>query len=134
MKWSPEQDAELKRLWPDASASQIAKKMGTTRNAVIGRIHRLEGGYPQYESALRRARAVEAKKRRAARRAEELIIINAMKDRLSSGHCRDRAILLACEAGARQRVIAKECGISYQRVQQILVREKESILERRESH
>jgi GcrA cell cycle regulator len=43
MGWTEERVAELKKLWAEGhSASQIAKKLGSvTRNAVIGKVHRL---------------------------------------------------------------------------------------------
>ena len=43
MGWTEERVAELKKLWAEGhSASQIAKRLGAvTRNAVIGKVHRL---------------------------------------------------------------------------------------------
>ena len=43
MSWSDERIETLKKLWTDGlSASQIAKQLGgVTRNAVIGKVHRL---------------------------------------------------------------------------------------------
>jgi len=43
MGWTDERVETLKRLWLDGlSASQIAKQLGgVTRNAVIGKVHRL---------------------------------------------------------------------------------------------
>lgn len=43
MAWTPERVEELKKLWADGlSASQIANRIGdVTRNAVIGKVHRL---------------------------------------------------------------------------------------------
>jgi len=43
MTWTDERVAVLKKLWTDGlSASQIAKQIGgVTRNAVIGKVHRL---------------------------------------------------------------------------------------------
>ena len=43
MGWTDERVASLKKLWQDGlSASQIAKQLGgVTRNAVIGKVHRL---------------------------------------------------------------------------------------------
>ena len=43
MSWTPEREEKLKELWKEGhSASQIASMLGdTTRNAVIGKAHRL---------------------------------------------------------------------------------------------
>jgi len=42
--WSPEADAELRELWSirGMTASEIGARMGKTRNAVLGRAHRLD--------------------------------------------------------------------------------------------
>lgn len=43
LSWTDERVTALKKLWLDGlSASQIAKQLGgVTRNAVIGKVHRL---------------------------------------------------------------------------------------------
>ena len=39
--WTPQQEAELKRLWTDGqTAGYIANVLGVTRNAVMGKVHR----------------------------------------------------------------------------------------------
>lgn len=41
--WEPEKVARLKELWATGiPCSQIAEKMGQTRNAIIGKVHRLK--------------------------------------------------------------------------------------------
>lgn len=41
--WSAEQTQETKKLWADGmSAGEIAKITGRTRNAILGRLHRLK--------------------------------------------------------------------------------------------
>lgn len=74
--WTEERRAELRALWaqqdPGLSAAEIAARMGTTKNAVVGQAHRL--GLPGRESpirrvegaaALRAAKAVQPKPQRA---------------------------------------------------------------------
>lgn len=39
--WSEERVALLRQLWRDWPASKIAKRLGLTRNAVIGKVSRL---------------------------------------------------------------------------------------------
>lgn len=42
MSWTPEKISTLKKLWPEHSANEIAKKLGNiSRNAVIGKANRL---------------------------------------------------------------------------------------------
>ena len=66
MSWTDERVELLKKLWSDGlSASQIAAELGgITRNAVIGKVHRL--GCPAAPRARRAPRRVRA--RRARRR------------------------------------------------------------------
>lgn len=43
MSWTPERIDELKRLWDSGhSASEIGKKLGVSKNAVVGKAHRLQ--------------------------------------------------------------------------------------------
>ena len=40
--WSPEEDARLRGLWDEGhSTAEIARRMGRTKNSVVGRVHRL---------------------------------------------------------------------------------------------
>lgn len=59
LSWTPERDHELSRLWARGSpASAIAVEMGTSKNAVIGRVHRLglaPRGLPRFGLASRPA-------------------------------------------------------------------------------
>lgn len=42
MDWTPERIAELTRLWNDGLAtSEIGKRLGISKNAVVGKAHRL---------------------------------------------------------------------------------------------
>lgn len=40
--WTSERIDELKALWVDHSAAEIAEKFGVSRNAIIGKIHRIQ--------------------------------------------------------------------------------------------
>ncbi|MDB5264817.1 MAG: GcrA cell cycle regulator [Parcubacteria group bacterium] len=68
MGWDDERVALLKKLWLDGlSASQVAKKLGgTSRNAVIGKVHRL--GLSGRETASKPRRVQAAPAPRPARR------------------------------------------------------------------
>lgn len=40
--WTPERSEQLRELWESGQpASEIAKEMGTTKNAIVGKAHRL---------------------------------------------------------------------------------------------
>ena len=72
--WTDERVQTLKRLWRDGlSASQIARTLGggVTRNAVIGKVHRLglSGRAPPAQPGARRVRAPKPERTLARRRA-----------------------------------------------------------------
>lgn len=42
LEWTPEQVATLRRLWREGhSASMVAEELDVSRNAVLGRVHRM---------------------------------------------------------------------------------------------
>jgi hypothetical protein len=43
--WTPHRDRKLRKIWGRRKGSEIATELGTTPNAVIGRIHRILGTY-----------------------------------------------------------------------------------------
>jgi len=74
MSWTEERVETLKRMWAEGqSASQIAKELGgVTRNAVIGKVHRLglsnrAGGSPSATTAKPAAKEKPAKPAKPAR-------------------------------------------------------------------
>ena len=74
MAWTDDRVATLTKLWADGlSASQIAKQLGgVTRNAVIGKVHRLglsgraKPSSPARKAAARKTAASSASRARAA--------------------------------------------------------------------
>jgi GcrA cell cycle regulator len=70
MSWTDERVETLKKLWQDGlSASQIAAELGgVTRNAVIGKVHRLGlSGRGQPTSSVKRQRRAQPTVRRPTR-------------------------------------------------------------------
>ena len=54
MAWTEEQIDQLKDLWSEGlSTSEIGRKLGVTKNAVVGKAHRL--GLPPRPSPIKRA-------------------------------------------------------------------------------
>jgi GcrA cell cycle regulator len=68
--WTPERDAELRRLWlqdhPRLSAVEIAARMGATKNMVVGRVGRFDPPLPRREAPLAASAPRTAPVRRAA--------------------------------------------------------------------
>jgi hypothetical protein len=121
--WTAERDKQLQRLEAAGlSAARIAARLGTTRNAVIGRSVRMRG--------LIFASQKEKKSRARVRRAEHLrqrqeCISNAlehMRRAIAKGVPRNTAIKSAAKAQATYQAIGDELGLTRQRVQQIVSR------------
>jgi hypothetical protein len=89
------------------SAAKIAEKLGTSRGAVLGRLHRLSGATLTYPSYIRQEK--EARARAAARTKErtrvESTVIPRLQQEIARGVGRDRAIAKARKAGATLRAI-----------------------------
>lgn len=70
MSWTPERVAEARRLWEQTfeSASVIARVLGLTRNAVIGKAHREGWERPEGARWLRRGAMVAPRSRLTAPR------------------------------------------------------------------
>jgi hypothetical protein len=124
--WTLERDERLRRLEAEGlSAAKIGEKLGTTRGAVLGRLHRLSGAALTYPSYVRQEK--EARERAAARMKErkrvESAVIPRMQQEITRGVNRNRAIAKARKAGATLRAIGEAVGISKEWVRQIAVRE-----------
>jgi hypothetical protein len=124
--WTLERDERLRRLEAEGlSAAKIGEKLGTTRSAVLGRLHRLSGAALTYSSYIRQEK--EARARAAARMKErkrvESTVIPRMQQEITRGVDRNRAIAKARKAGATLRAIGDAVGISKESVRQIAERE-----------
>ncbi len=61
MTWTSELVADLVRLWEEgASTAEIGRRLGISKNAVVGKAHRL--GLPARPSPIRRRSGTRAKK------------------------------------------------------------------------
>src|ERR1700738_4979808 len=99
------------------SAAKIADELGTTRAAVIGRLHRLSRVELTYPSYIRRRARVAA--RRKERKRVESTAIAKMRQEIARGVSRNRAIARARKSGATLRALGKALGISLQWVRQM---------------
>jgi GcrA cell cycle regulator len=123
--WTLERDERLRRLEAEGlSAAKIGEKLGTTRGAVLGRLHRLSGAttYPSYIRQEKEARARAAARTKERTRVESTVIPRLQQE-IARGVGRDRAIARARKAGATLRAIGDAVGISKEWVRQIVVRE-----------
>ena len=120
--WTPDRDQKLRRLEGEGlSAAKIAEKLGTTRGAVLGRLHRLSGAaltYPSYIRQEKEARARAAARMKERKRAESTVIPR-MQQEIARGVDRNRAITKAQKAGATLKSIGDVLGISKEWVRQI---------------
>ena len=122
--WTPERDRRLQAYEAEGlSGAAIAERLGTTRNAVLGRSQRLRGltvTYKWYVQKQRQSRAAGETKRREKRRRERAAIEH-MRTEIAKGILRDVAIASAVKRGATYQAIADRIGVTKQRVQQLAV-------------
>jgi hypothetical protein len=127
--WTSEADDEMRLLKAAGlTFGQIAKRMGVSRSAAIGRFQRHFNGkkYGRSLPALRRSQ--EAAERRAERkrgkeRQKERQIEELRKELASvtSRHMRNFYILAAHAAGMSNGAIGRAVGITKERISQILL-------------
>jgi GcrA cell cycle regulator len=117
--WTPSRDKQLLALQAKGrSAAEIAKTMGTSRNAVIGRSIRLRGIV--YESSIaswKRANAKKsaaAKERAKARTKLQRKVMQEMGRAIAGGMHPAKAMGRAFRAGAMWRQIGDHFGITPQ--------------------
>src|SRR3981081_2279167 len=118
--WTPRRDAKLREMWDTHTAIDIAAELGTTRNAVIGRIHRIMGSYQEkIAKQLAAARDVTRKKRKLQETRQRAIVATMLR-RIDAGTARDKAIARARAEGATLQTIGDAIGITRERVRQIV--------------
>lgn len=118
--WTKARDERLFTEWPEFSAAEIAEHLGTSRNAVIGRYHRLRRTAFSYLDREATERRVRAEVRRQTATAANRRAINALHAAIEAGTPRRDAIKLARESGGSWLAIAAACGVSRQRIHQLL--------------
>jgi hypothetical protein len=117
--WTPARDKRLLLEWTNGrSAAEIAKTLGTTRNAVIGRSSRLRGiKYASSIESWKRSNAKkseEARKRGRLRTQHQRKLIKDMMKAVAGGMAEGKAMSLAHRAGATWGQIAEYFEISEQ--------------------
>jgi hypothetical protein len=124
--WTPHRDGKLRKMWGSCKASEIATELGTTPNAVIGRIHRILGTY-QEKIAEQLATAQEvARRTRKLREKRQRAIVVTMLRRIVAGSPRDKAIARARAEGGTLQSIGTAIGLSRERARQIVKRTRAS--------
>jgi hypothetical protein len=119
--WTPERDKHLQKLEAAGlSATQIAARLGTTRNAVIGRSARLRHlVFPSQMQREKREKALAAERRQQKKRRIEAALA-AMRRAIAKGTPRAIAIAAAVHAHATCQAVGNALGLSRQRVHQIV--------------
>src|SRR5260370_26183421 len=119
--WTLNRDNRLQKLEARGpSAAQIDERLGTTRNAVMGRSHRLRSLI--FRSEIQREqnlRALSAARRREMKHRSDAML-SAMRKGIAQGMPRKIAIIEAVEARVTYQAIGNELGLSRQRVHQIV--------------
>ena len=127
--WSAARDKRLQALQAEGlSAAQIARKLGTSRNAVIGRSRRLRGIVYQSDidswTRANARRSAEAHKRSLIRRDLQGKIVADMLKSIASGVPREKAMERAFKAGAYWWQIGEHFGMSQQTAYETVKRAK----------
>lgn len=117
--WTPSRDKRLlAQQAAGRTAAQIAKTLGVTRNAVIGRSRRLRGIVYQSDidswTRANAQRAEEARKRAQVRRVAQRKALRDLARAMARGVPVGKAMARAHKAGALWRQIGRYFGISQQ--------------------
>jgi hypothetical protein len=117
--WTPSRDKRLlAQQAAGRTAAQIAKTLGVTRNAIIGRSRRLRGIVYQSDidswTRANAQRAEEARKRAQVRRVAQRKALRDLARAMARGVPVGKAMARAHKAGALWRQIGEYFGISQQ--------------------
>jgi hypothetical protein len=120
--WTPRRDEQLQELQGEGlSAAKIAEQLGTTRDAVLGRLHRLSDAsltFPSYIRQEKEARARSAARQKKRERVASTVLLK-MKQEIARGVDRDKAIVRARKGEATLQAIGDVLGLTRERVRQI---------------
>ena len=127
--WTPARDKKLETMQSAGkTAADIAKVLGTSRNAVIGRSRRLRGIVYQSDidswTRANARRSAEAHKRSLIRRDLQGKIVAEMLKSIASGVPREKAMERAFKAGAYWWQIGEHFGMSQQTAYETVKRAK----------
>jgi hypothetical protein len=120
--WTPERDRRLQAYEAAGMpASAIAERLGTTRDAVLGRSQRLRGLTVTYKAYVQKQRVVRAAAdaRRREKQRQARAAVARLRAEIAKGIPRDVAIASAVDRGATYQAIVDEVGVSGERVRQI---------------
>jgi hypothetical protein len=120
--WTPERDARLQRLEAEGlSGAKIAERLGTTRNAVIGRSSRLRGLFYTFPSYLKQKKEAQARSvafQKERKRLREARLAKLRQD-LARGVARNTAIAAAVKSGLPYQAVGDVFGLTRERIRQI---------------
>ena len=119
--WTAEREAKLKALLAAGlSASAMAKELGTTRNAVISKRHRILGTRFKYHE--RRSASDAAERARVVERETEILNALTLAAAIGTPAARDAGIIVAVAAGVHRQKVAATVGLTIRRVSRIVNR------------
>ena len=122
--WTPEMDKRLLRLEAAGfPVVQIAERLGTTAGNVNQRAYLLRKVAAQSGPTTEEIVRAKAARRRKELQRRENEALAEMRGALARGAARDSAIAEANKKGAGFRAIAKQFGVTRQRVHQIVLLE-----------
>ena len=118
--WTPKRDAILREgEAAGMSASEIAAALGTTRNAVIGRSHRLRGTIFPSQLSIAAAAREQSARTHAEKNARKAVVLARMIAFVAEGEPRGRAIVRALDEGVTLRDCGSALGVSYERCRRL---------------